>query len=327
MHSILSLDQDGHALIEFEASNLCELKKLASRVIDGLECQQFEPDLVGKLCKSYSNYSVHSATIEKLIRGVGVSRVFHAHLLASKPELLHALLSNANQGNLKVSRSNANKLFLEADISQYRSLCVSLLRSPLPADVALPSSVEEFFVAIIKDAIRNPSPDTLATAYDLLSGACRTLPQILQQSDWTRLEEGLVTIVKNTRTIQDQSLSLLCLGLLELLAHDQKATRPQGRSDVSSFFIGSKSLKSLTLAVLQAVWTTKSARQFGHLEVIRSMDIVSRIVLAIPEDQLAHWSASSEGQAAIARLASQCQDSSMHVSVRIKVRKQCPIFR
>jgi hypothetical protein len=200
---------------------------------------------------------------------------------------------------------------------QYKQLCVQILRYQLPQDVALPTSAELLFVGVIKDAVRDPSAEHLAAAYDLLSGACKYLPQVLPRHDWVKLEDGLIKIVKSMKSIQDQSLSLLCLGILQLLAQ-QAQIGAGGRPDASAFFSGTKALKSLDLAVLQAVWITKPTRDVAHNDMLRKLAIVQHVVEAMPSEALRSWTASAQGQGAVSRLASQFQDPASQVHVRLQ---------
>jgi hypothetical protein len=199
-------------------------------------------------------------------------------------------------------------------------LCLQILRNQLPLTVPLPSSAETFFVCVLKEATRTPSASNLTAAYDVLSGACQHLPQLLPSKEWTKLEDELVKIVKSSRTIQNQSLSILCLGILQALRGQQPDY--QGRSNIvaSSFFIGSKALKSLSLAILQAAWVTKTTHHISRVDVLRSLSITSSILKAMSRETLETWSRSPEGQGAISRLLSQCADSNLHVEVQLKVR-------
>lgn len=204
-----------------------------------------------------------------------------------------------------------------ANEQQYKQLCIHILRYELPQDVALPASAELLFTVVVKDAVRDPSAEHLVTVYDLLSGACKHLPQVLPRHDWAKLQDGLIKIVKSTKTIQDQSLSLLCLGILHLLAQ-QAQTGTGAPSDASAFFSGSKALKSLDLAALQAVWITKPTRDVVQDDMLRKLAIVQHVVEAVPSEVLRSWTASAQGQGAVSRLASQCQDPASAVHVRLQ---------
>jgi hypothetical protein len=175
------------------------------------------------------------------------------------------------------------------------------------------------FVTVLKDAMQNPSARSLGAAYALLSGACQHFPQILPKQEWLKLEAGLIEIVKSSRTIQDQALSLLCLGILRVLAEQQTDSRTESSSNASSFFTGSKCLKTLSLAILQAVWITKTTDNSLTTDILQNLDIVINIVCALPNEQIGSWTASAEGHAAISRLLTQAQNKGVHNAIRLKV--------
>jgi hypothetical protein len=128
-----------------------------------------------------------------------------------------------------------------------------------------------------------------------------------------------VRIVKCSRTIQDQSLSLLCLGILRIFAQDKFTPASNSNADVRAFFTGSKALKSLNLAVLQAAWITKAAHGISKVDVLRSLNIAFQIIDATPAGILERWRGASDGQRAISSLISQCLNSSTHADTSLKV--------
>lgn len=185
--------------------------------------------------------------------------------------------------------------------------------------VSLPATADAFFIMIVGEAISSPSATSLTAAYDLLSGACQHLPTILPSKEWLNLEESLTKIVKSSKTIQDQSLSLICLGILRALAVHGPKTHAVEVSNPASFFNGSKALKSLNLAILQAIWVSKPANHIARVDTLRSLTITTQVICAMPKDELQNWGISSEGQAAVKRLLSQCQDDNVHIDVRLMV--------
>lgn len=203
-------------------------------------------------------------------------------------------------------------------------MCVQLLRQPLPESVALPASAELFFLYVVKRAVRDHTATSLSSVYDLLTGACKTLPGLLPQHDWHRLETELTTIVRSSKTIQDQSLSLLCLGVICALTtssstseHDQASNGAS--QELCSFFTGSKAHKALSLASLQAAWTTKSACSQSRTDIHRSLDIVLDVFNAVGIESTTNWIETAEGKSAISRLVSRCQDKQLDINIRLKV--------
>jgi predicted nucleic acid-binding Zn-ribbon protein len=237
-------------------------------------------------------------------------------ILQDCPRLLDSLLHKATTDDSHSSQ-------------QYYELCLQLLCEPLLASVPLPASAEKFFICVVDQAIQSPSTTTLCRVYDLLTGACQGLPRILPQDTWAGLEHGLITIVGNARTIQDQSVSLTCLGVIYALAVPSGTLRGLTQSQVvhselttdiaRAFFSGGKALKSLSLAALQAAWSCKPSSNFSFGEVLRSLDIVLNIFLVVGAKVRSAWSKSREGQSAISRLMSKATEEGLDLEFQMRL--------
>ena len=92
-------------------------------------------------------------------------------------------MTKASQGDPKVRSHKATFILEVLTFRKYKTTCVSLLSYSWPQNVALPASIDQFFVAIVRDAIRTPCAGSLAAVYDLMSGACQRLPQLLHPAD------------------------------------------------------------------------------------------------------------------------------------------------
>ncbi|KIW07480.1 uncharacterized protein PV09_01447 [Verruconis gallopava] len=283
LHGILLLDQDGEAFERFVVANPCKIKRLVSCILAVTAVRPIDADLLRELCRC---------------------EYFRDQLLQECPELLDALLAKSASGNEQAS---------------YTALCLQILSQQLPYSVALPASVESFFIEIVSRAIQDPNAKTLVAAYDLLTGACQKLAEILPYNEWMTFEDGLIQIVKGSKTIQDQSLSLLCLGILKILGTSSLKSDNGADSEAAEFFKGNKASKSVNLAVLQAAWVTKTAHMVVKANVLRSLSIALSIVEHVPSSVLDAWMRTIEGQASILRLKSRSQDTSLHIDIRLKL--------
>jgi hypothetical protein len=216
---------------------------------------------------------------------------------------------------------------------QFSALCMLLLAEPLPETIPLPASVEPFFILIVKEAIRSPSASTLWRVHELLNGACNSLPRVLPSENWISLEEELTHIVRSARTIQDQSMSLICFGIIYALATpdavgplstSESATMRsdiQLKSDAAlDFFSGNKAYKSLNLAALQVTWACKPNVGMSRGDVLKLSDIALDIFRVVDRQILEHWSKSSEGQTNIRRIISKLLETGLDQEIQLQVR-------
>ncbi|KAK5013995.1 hypothetical protein LTR60_003580, partial [Cryomyces antarcticus] len=176
----------------------------------------------------------------------------------------------------------------------YAGVCVSVLSEPLPEQLALPASGQTFFVHAFEKAAQSPSAATIERVYIMLDGACRGLPAILSRENLTRFEDHLFRILKTVNTVEDQSLSLLCLGIMTKMAcattsrasiararssddlddlspQSSNPPSPSWRSEAAQqFFTGAKAPKTMQLIVLRVIWACKGNVGIQHSEAYTS---------------------------------------------------------
>lgn len=138
-----------------------------------------------------------------------------------------------------------------------------------------------------------------------------------------------MTIVANARTIQDQSVSLTCLGLIHALAVPSGPMRGLTQSHIApselttdtarAFFSGGKAAKSLSLAALQAAWSCKSSVNLSSSQVLRSLDIVLNIFLAVDAKVRNDWSKTTENQSIISRLMSRAMEEGVDLERQMRL--------
>ncbi|QDS68346.1 hypothetical protein FKW77_010712 [Venturia effusa] len=295
LDDILCLDTDGRGFRLYAASNPCKVRRLAKEVYDAIELWPYVTGILEQLC---------------------AEPTFRRCILQDYPILLDSLLQKA------VSSYSQG-------FHQYHEICLQLLCEPLPISVSLPASAEQFFVGVVDQAIRSPAATTLCRVYDLLTGACQALPQILPQDTWAQLEHGLVNIVGNAKTIQDQSVSLTCFGIIYALATASGPSRGRTHSQpvhseltsdlARTFFSGRKAEKSLNLAALQAAWSCKASVGLSFNQVLRSLDIVSNIFSVVDAKVRSVWSKTNDGQANVSRLMSKAMEEGLDIELRIRL--------
>jgi hypothetical protein len=207
-----------------------------------------------------------------------------------------------------------------------------LLSEPLPQSVPLPASAQPFFIRVVKAAIGCPSASSLWQVHALLTGACDSLPRILARDDWISLEEGLTHIVRSARSIQDQSMSLICFGIMYALAlpytvevaSNSEITTihndVQLKSDAAlEFFSGSKAYKSLNLAALQVTWSCKPNVGIARDDALKLLDIALDIFRVIDQKILEQWSKSSEGQTNVRRMMGKLLETELDPEMQLQV--------
>ncbi|KAK5159645.1 hypothetical protein LTR04_004940 [Oleoguttula sp. CCFEE 6159] len=147
----------------------------------------------------------------------------------------------------------------------------------------------------------------------MLDGACRGLPAILSRENLTRFEDHLFRILKTVNTVEDQSLSLLCLGIMTKMAcattsrasiararssddlddlspQSSNPPSPSWRSEAAQqFFTGAKAPKTMQLIVLRVIWACKGNVGIQHSEAYTSVRLGNEILKAVDTDLRNDW--------------------------------------
>ncbi|KAL2353796.1 hypothetical protein BJ546DRAFT_845710 [Cryomyces antarcticus] len=258
LHDITSR-ADACDIRSWAESHPSQIPVLASAVRDALQSWPYTLQILQKLC---------------------VSRDFRDEILLGEPALLDQILSKAT-----VSVDG---------FEQYAGVCVSVLSEPLPEQLALPASGQTFFVHAFEKAAQSPSAATIERVYIMLDGACRGLPAILSRENLTRFEDHLFRILKTVNTVEDQSLSLLCLGIMTKMAcattSRASIARARWRSEAAQqFFTGAKAPKTMQLIVLRVIWACKGNVGIQHSEAYTSVRLGNEILKAVDTDLRNDW--------------------------------------
>lgn len=193
----------------------------------------------------------------------------------------------------------------------------------MPDGTSLPAAAQEFFLHITKAAIETPTLPAFWAVYTILSGACKNLPRLIPQSTVDRLQEDLSRIAKNGKTLHEQQLPVVCLGILAFLVPPSRSVsshgQPQVRSPASSFFSGTSAFRSMGLAALQALWNCKSSRVSSAEEAARILDISINIFNKIESDTREAWLKTDAGGVNTERIRKKCSEDDIHPQTRLKV--------
>jgi hypothetical protein len=207
---------------------------------------------------------------------------------------------------------------------KYYNVVLLLLSSPLPEGTSLPAAALEFFVHLTKTAIETPTLPAFLAVYSILSGACKNLPRTMPKSAVDRLQEDLSRIVKNGKTLHEQRLPVVCLGILALLIPSSLSPgssrgHPRAQSPASSFFSGTSAFRSMGLAILQALWNCKSSRVSSTEEAASILDISINIFNSVEPGIRDAWSKSDAGGVNTERIRKKCSEDDVDPQNRLKV--------
>ncbi|KAE9990054.1 hypothetical protein EG327_001906 [Venturia inaequalis] len=295
LSDILRQDIDGRHFRFYAASNPCKVQRLAKEIYDAIELW---PYVIG------------------ILEQLSAEPTFRRCILQDYPTLLDSLLQKAISSHSQ-------------GFDQHHELCLQLLCEPLPSSVPLPASAEHFFVCVVKQAVKSPMATTICRVYDLLTGACQGLPRILPQDAWTQLQDGLMQIVGNTKRLRDQSISLTCLGVIYALAvppgtlhglTQSQLVQSDLTTDLAwSYFSGAKALKSLNLAVLQAMLSCKSSLGLSFTQVLRSLDISLNVSSVVDAKVRSEWSKTDDGKKNISHLMSTAMKDGLDLELQMRL--------
>ncbi|KAK4989460.1 hypothetical protein LTR50_003203 [Elasticomyces elasticus] len=157
--------------------------------------------------------------------------------------------------------------------------------------------------------------------YLVLRGACYSLIDLLSRDTVVRFEDHLFAILRNTKSLEDQPLSLCCLGVMKLMAgrdvrsnstspnHPTSARAvatlsptliPQGwtSSACQQFFASSKAHKTMHLVTLRVIWAYKASPEISHEEASATVTLAVEICQAVEATLRHSW---AQSNAAIVR--------------------------
>lgn len=232
----------------------------------------------------------------KLIKPAAQARPFRDAFIQLDPPILDAFLQRATASN-------------DSSAGVYQA-CVALLSKPLPQNVPLPISAQEFFLKAFDDMIKSTNEHNLRLILTLLDGACRDLLGVLPDDRVEYIEEKAYELLKNfnakkqERNDQHQA-QILCLGLMGVLA---PSCKPQSRQvlpnaatpeevpfvplqrpssvkhleQIPKLFSGSAAGATMRLSITLALGLLSTGVKEVDERMVRDLKIVSQVLAIMP---------------------------------------------
>lgn len=168
--------------------------------------------------------------------------------------------------------------------ARYVSPAVALLKYELPSSIPLPATAQTLLVRLFDNAATCPERTTICVVHTILNGACRPLLGVLSADVLHQFEQQVFGILREATDIENQSLGLYCLSIMDTLLKGACAITPNRDwtpDAMQSFFTGSKAHKTLQLVVLRVIWACKTgsndASDEGQLCVKLANDLLQAV--------------------------------------------------
>lgn len=155
-------------------------------------------------------------------------------VLAQASSIRDALLDEQPQ---LVNQALEKAVSSTEDFDRLSPLCVAFLSRQLPEGVGLPASAHNFFIGLFGRASSKPCMDTVRALYDVLNGACASLPDLLSPEELMRFEDDLKTMMRAKEKLEDQLVTMLCILIAAKMP--QLARRSASQAAQISFASGS----------------------------------------------------------------------------------------
>lgn len=178
---------------------------------------------------------------------------------------------------------------------QYTRLATELLSVPLPSSIPLPSNAQVLLENLFAHAVTEPRPDCIKLLNRLLSGGCRGVIASLSTGTLQRFEEQTLILLRDKSTSEQQSTSLSCLSILAELIGSKcsKSGLRKSLARAQTFFLGTKALKTIQLAVLQVLSSCSGTTNGDHRLAIEDTKAALQVLHAVPKDIVMQWCTSN----------------------------------
>ncbi|PLB52423.1 hypothetical protein P170DRAFT_378212 [Aspergillus steynii IBT 23096] len=200
----------------------CQVGALADILVDGLFRSNFALGLIGAFARL---------------------EAFRNALLERYPYILDQFLQRSIQNGE----------------TQYISICVAMLSTPLPSNFVVPACLASFITHLISSIGENPCAETVLPLYQLMTGL-RTHPRVLLEVPSEIMSNLQVELTKTLRNLDDHTGNLLCLATFAQIASSKIAQVDNGHEqcppwlqNVKHFFGPKRGLKTLDLVVLRVI--------------------------------------------------------------------------
>ncbi|KAI4746403.1 hypothetical protein E4T50_03294 [Aureobasidium sp. EXF-12298] len=242
-------------------------------------------------------------------------------LVQREPSLLPRLLTHALE-----SRVESRK---------YVDAAVALLSHPLPSDVALPATAQNFLLQLFDRAATQPNAATVQQIHRLVYGACEPILGILSPGVLAHLEEYIFSILKSSSGVEDQSLGMYCLAIMRMILekfqtevgndamwptfdHSVDSSNSQWTPDaIKQFFHGNKTHKTMQLLVLRVIWACRPESADPTGQGLTSVTLVNQILAGVSQAAVIDWS--HKNAVIVRKLQEKCLVPDMLPALRFQV--------
>ncbi|KAH0029520.1 hypothetical protein KCU78_g3325, partial [Aureobasidium melanogenum] len=278
----------------------CRISSLSQALIDALPQWPYVLEIITRL----------SCTVD--VRNALVQR---------EPSLLPRLLTHALE-----SRVESRK---------YVDAAVALLSHPLPSDVALPATAQNFLLQLFDRAATQPNAATVQQIHRLVYGACEPILGILSPGVLAHLEEYIFSILKSSSGVEDQSLGMYCLAIMRMILekfqtevgndamwptfdHSVDSSNSQWTPDaIKQFFHGNKTHKTMQLLVLRVIWACRPESADPTGQGLTSVTLVNQILAGVSQAAVIDWS--HKNAVIVRKLQEKCLVPDMLPALRFQV--------
>lgn len=212
---------------------------------------------------------------------------------------------------------------------------MSILSHPLPADVALPATAQNFVVQLFECAAEKPDASTVQQIHRLVYGACQPILGVLTPSILSRLEGYIFSILKTSSGVEDQSLGMYCLAIMRVIL--EKFQTEIGNDDIwptfdhsadsadsqwtphaiRQFFHGNKTHKTMQLLVLRVIWACRPESADPTGQGLVSVNLVNQIIAGMSSIAVLDWS--QKNPVIVRKLQEKCLVPDMQPALRFQV--------
>lgn len=212
---------------------------------------------------------------------------------------------------------------------------MAILSHPLPSDVALPATSQDFLLQLFDRAAAQPHASTVQQLHQLVYGACKPILGVLSPSVLSRLEEYIFSILKSSSGVEDQSLGMYCLAIMRMILekfqtevgsdemwptfdHSADSTNSQWTPDaIKQFFHGNKTHKTMQLLVLRVIWACRPESADPTGQGLTSVNLVNQILAGVSQSAVADWS--HKNSIIVRKLQEKCLVPDMNSALRFQV--------
>ncbi|KAI5211868.1 hypothetical protein AUEXF2481DRAFT_26781 [Aureobasidium subglaciale EXF-2481] len=296
----------------------CRVSSLSQALIDALPQWPYVLEIITRLCCAVD---VRNSLVQR-----------EPSLL---PRLLtHALESRAESRKVspwqgyQPSRSKLTHL-------QYVDAAVGILSHPLPSDVALPATSQNFLLQLFDRAATQPNATTVRQIHHLVYGACKPILGVLSPGVLAHLEEYIFSILKSSSGVEDQSLGMYCLAIMRMILekfqtevgsdgiwptfdHPADSSNSQWTPDaIKQFFHGNKTHKTMQLLVLRVIWACRPESADPTEQGLTSVTLVNQILAGVSQSAAIEWS--HKNVVIVRKLQEKCLVPDMLPALRFQV--------